>query len=181
MQDVPTADATLHLAASGDQAAFARLVSQHHASMTRVAFAICRDAEVASDAVRSAWTIAWHRLRDVKDPAAARAWLVAIAANEARRAMRRMRRLSVVDLSAAFAAQGAGDPADSIATADLARALRSLGADDQALLAVRFVAGLDSAEIAAQLGGTASGVESRLTRLMDRLRLDLDYHDKSWR
>lgn len=80
----------------------------------------------------------------------------------------------VVDLSAAFAVPGAGDPADAIATVDLARALRGLKPDDRSLLALRFVAGLDSTEIAAHLGVSASGVRSRLSRLIERLRTDLD-------
>ena len=173
MQDVTAADATVQLAATGDEAAFARLVTQHHASMARVAFVICGDPELTRDAVQAAWTVAWRRLRDVKDPAKVRAWLVAVAANEARQAIRRQRRMVVVDLSTVAEQPGATDPADSIAVVDLARALRGLKPDDRSLLALRFVAGLDSTEIAAQLGGSASGVRSRLARLIDRLRDDL--------
>jgi DNA-directed RNA polymerase specialized sigma24 family protein len=43
------------------------------------------------------------------------------------------------------------------------------------LLALRFAAGLDSSQIAEQLGLSASGVRSRLSRLIERLRLDLDH------
>jgi len=58
---------------------------------------------------------------------------------------------------------------------DLERALGRLEPDDRRLIAMRYVAGLDSTEIAAQLGGSASGVRSRLARLLDRLRTDLDH------
>jgi RNA polymerase sigma-70 factor (ECF subfamily) len=177
MPDVTAADATMHLAATGDEAAFARLVAEHHASMARVAYVICGDPELTRDAVQSAWVIAWRRLRDMHDPTKVRAWLVAIAANETRQAMRRGRRAIVLDLSAIPEPAGGGDPADLIATVDLARALRGLKADDRSLLALRFVAGLDSTEIAAQLGGSPSGVRSRLSRLIERLRTDLDYQD----
>jgi len=50
-----------------------------------------------------------------------------------------------------------------------------LSAEDRSLLALRYVAGLDSTEIAAHLGGSASGIRSRLARLLDRLRVDLDH------
>ena len=179
LPEVTAADALVHRAATGDAVAFARLVTEHDAAMARVAYVICGDAEVTRDAVQAAWAIAWRRLRDVKDPAKVRAWLVAIAANETRQAIRRERRATVVDLSTAMDEHGGDDPADAIDVVDLARALRGLKPEDRGLLALRFVAGLDSSEIAAQLGGSASGVRSRLARLIDRLRDDLGAREGS--
>lgn len=177
MQDVTPADATVRLAATGDSSAFARLVTEHHASMARVAYVICGDVELTRDAVQAAWAIAWRRLGDVKDPTKVHAWLVAVAANEARQAVRRDNRVTVLDISAAMEQAGPGDPADVVAVVDLVRALRGLKPEDRTLLALRFVAGLDSTEIAAQLGGSASGVRSRMARLIARLRTDLDFQD----
>ena len=168
------AEATVRLAAAGDEVAFARLVAEHHTSMTRVAYVICGDLEVARDAVQVAWATAWRRLSGLRDTNQVRAWLVAIAANEARQSLRRTRRSSVVDLSDGLAGSSWGDPADAIPLVDLERALRRLTPDERWLLAMRFTAGLDSAEIAAQTGISASGVRSRLERLLGRLRKDLD-------
>ena len=162
-------------AAAGDQAAFAKLVAEHHPSMARVAYAITGERESAADAVQGAWSIAWRRLGTLRDPGTLHAWLVAIAANEARQAMRKQRTRTIVDLSTIPDLPGRGDPGDRIATVDLARALRSLNPDERSLLALRFAAGLDSSEIAAQLHMSASGVRSRLSRLIERLRLDLDH------
>ena len=173
MQDVPAIDATVRLAAGGDEAAFAALVAEHHASMARVAYVICGDAEAARDAVQAAWAIAWRRLSSLRQPEQVRAWLAAIAANEARPAVRRTHRATVVELTAALEQQGGGDPADAIRVVDLERALLGIKAGDRALLALRFVAGLDSGEIAQHLGVSASGVRSRLDRLLDRLRAEL--------
>jgi RNA polymerase sigma-70 factor (ECF subfamily) len=176
VQDVPAVERTVRLAATGDEAAFTRLVEQHHAAMARVAYVIVGDVDLAWDAVQAAWAIAWRRLGSLRDPSQVRAWLVAIAANEARQVIRKSRRAGpVVDISAALDQRGGGDPADQIANVDLARALRGLGPDDRALLALRFVAGLDSTEIASQLGLSSSGVRSRLARLLDRLRTELDH------
>jgi len=168
-------DARVARAAAGDEAAFAGLVADHHASMARVAYSITGNADTAGEAVQSAWSIAWRRLGALRDHGSVRAWLVAIAANEARQALRRQRGQLVVDISNATVASGAADPADRISTIDLGRALSVLKPDDRMLLALRFVAGLDSTEIAAQLGGSASGVRSRLSRLVDRLRMELDH------
>lgn len=167
-------DATVRLAASGDQVAFARLIEAHHASMARVAYAITGDREAAADAVQVAWSTAWRRLGSLRDASQVRAWLVAIAANEARQVLRRQRQRTVVDISRVADTATADDPGARISEVDLARALRGLDPDDRTLLALRFAAGLDSSAIADQLGLSASGVRSRLARLLDRLRVELD-------
>lgn len=173
LTDAIAVAATVRLAADGDEPAFARLVTEHHAAMARVAYVVTGDAELTKDAVQSAWSIAWRRLGGVRDPGQVRAWLVAIAANEARQTMRRQRRITIVDISEALERSGGGDPADAIGVLDLERVLRTIGPDDRMLLALRFVAGLDSTEIATHLRLSGSGVRSRLARLITRLRDDL--------
>jgi RNA polymerase sigma factor (sigma-70 family) len=175
VQDTSAIETTVGLAARGDEAAFARLVTEHQSSMARVAFVICGDPEATRDAVQSAWSIAWRRIRTLRDPDQVRPWLIAIAANEARQTIRRQRRRPVLDLSDAMEHDAGGDPAEAIGLVDLQRALAHLKPDDRRLLALRFVAGLDSTEIARHTGGSASGVRSRLARLIDRLRTDIDH------
>ena len=170
----PTADGLVARAATGDEVAFARLIAEHHAPMARVAYAITGDRDAAADAAQAAWSVAWRRLGSLREPSTIRAWLVAIAANEARQVIRRRGGRTVLDIST-LEAPGGDDPADRISTLDLARVLRGLDPDDRALLALRFAAGLDSSEIATQLGMSASGVRSRLSRLIDRLRKDLGH------
>ena len=161
-------------AAAGDELAFARLIAEHNAAMARVAYVIVGDREMTLDAVQSAWTIAWRRIGGLRNPALIRPWLVAIAANEARQQRRRDRSRPVVDISFALETTGSMDPSDTADVVDLERALRNLDADDRRLLALRFVAGLESPEIAHHLGLSASGVRSRLSRLIDRLRTELE-------
>ena len=168
-------DATVRLAADGDEAAFDRLVFEHHAAMSRVAFVICGDAETTRDVVQTAWSTAWRRLHTLREPGQVHAWLIAIAANEARQSLRRQRRRPVVDISDALDHRGGADPAESIEVVDLQRALAHLSPDDRRLLALRFIAGFDSTEIAHHIGGSASGVRSRLARLIERLRTDIDH------
>jgi len=175
VQDISALETTVHLAARGDEAAFSRLVAEHHASMSRVAFVICGDTEATRDAVQSAWSIAWRRLHTLRDPDQVRAWLIAIAANEARQSIRQQRRRPILDISDAIEHHAGGDPADAIGLVDLQRALAHLKPDDRRLLALRFVAGFDSTEIARHTGISASGVRSRLARLIDRLRTDIDH------
>ena len=174
VQDRSVPASTVRLAAEGDEAAFTRLVSQHRAAMSGVAFVICGDPEATRDAVQNAWSIAWRRLHTLRDPDQVRPWLLTIAANEARQAIRAQRRRPVIDISDTVQDAG-GDPADSIGLVDLQRALAHLNPDDRRLLALRYVAGLDSTEIARHLGLSASGVRSRLARVIERLRMDIDH------
>jgi RNA polymerase sigma-70 factor, ECF subfamily len=165
-------------AATGDEAAFTELVSRHHRDLLRVAYVICRDPSLAEDSAQAAWAIAWRRIGQVKDPDQIRNWLVAVAANEARRIVRSRRQtvheIAVGEIELQRVRDHRPDPlADSIASADLRRALDSLDPTDRALIALRYVAELSSDEIGRALGMSASGARGRLSRLLLRLRGEL--------
>ena len=142
--------------------------------MVRAAYVIAGDADLAREATQIAWGKVWRRLGTLQDPGRIRSWLVAIAANEARQLIRRQRRRTVHEIAASTTEGGVADPAARIEVMDLRRAVGRLPARDQDLLAMRFAAGLDSNQIAAQEGISPSGVRSRLQRLIDRLRMELD-------
>jgi RNA polymerase sigma-70 factor, ECF subfamily len=169
------AGTVLERAAAGDEVAFARIVAAHHADMRRVAYVVCHDAEMAEDACQQAWQISLRRLSSVREPASLRSWLVAVAANEARKLAGRQRKRWVIEGSVRPLAEEGRDPGDTIDQVDLARALAHLKPDDRALLALRYYADLDSTEIARLRGGSASGTRVRLARLLDRLRKELDH------
>lgn len=160
-------------AVAGDEVAFARIVAAYHLDLVRVAFVICRDERVAEDAAQSAWWIAWRKLGSLRDPERLKPWLVSVAANEARRLARRERNHAVVEIEVAVEAPVAADPAGEIDHIDLANALGRLRTEDRALVAMRYAADLDSSELAPVLGLSASGVRTRLSRLLDRLREEL--------
>ena len=159
-------------AASGDDIAFTRIVATHHADMVKVCVAICGDIEAAEEAAQAAWSLAWRRLPSLRDPDRLRSWLVSIAANQARDASRRKRRRAVVELDVADAVADV-DPARRTGDIDLRRALATLDPRDRSLVALRYVAGLDSSELGRALGMSSSGTRARLARILDRLRRDL--------
>jgi RNA polymerase sigma-70 factor (ECF subfamily) len=161
-------------AASGDEIAFAQLVEAYHADMRRVSYVVCADADLVDEAVQQAWQIAWRKLGTVRHPDRVRAWLVSVAANETRQLMRRGRRRPEVELKPAWAADFDTDPGADVRLIDLAVALRRLSAEDRALLAMRYVTGLNATEISAVAGGSPSGVRSRLARLLRRMREELN-------
>jgi RNA polymerase sigma-70 factor (ECF subfamily) len=164
---------SVELAVAGDEAAFARIIRAHHDDMTRVCFLICGDLDEADDAVQAAWRIVWRKLGSLRDPGRLRPWLISIAANEARQLVRRRRRRTVVEIAVPAPAASGVDPAGRLADLDLTNALNRLDPDDRALLALRYVAGFDSKELARATGRSASGTRARLARLLDRLRREL--------
>ena len=168
------------LALAGDEAAFRWIVETFSSDMRQVAYVVCGSLDLAEEAVAASWPIAWQKLAALREPASLRSWLVAIAANEGRRlakrrANRAIREIPVDDPehgpTAALAARSTGD--DREALLDLAHALAGLDPADRALLALRYVAGLNSTELARATGLTPSGTRARLQRLLERLRREL--------
>lgn len=165
--------ATVADAVAGDAMAFARIVRAHHDDMTRVCSVICGDPDLAQDAAQSAWPIVWQKLGGLRDPDKLRPWLVTVAANEARQLVRRRKRDRVVAIDVADVGSSDRDPARHSADEDLVAAIRRLPADDRSLIALRYVAGFDATEIGRTLGVSPSGVRTRLSRLVARLRQEV--------
>ncbi len=162
-------------AAAGDEAAFTRLVEEFHSDMARLAYFICGgDRELTEDAVQSAWTIAWRRLGSLRDHEQIRAWLLSVAANEARQLVRAQRRVSAFRIDFIEDRVGEPGPYRSAVALDVAEALARLKPEERTLIGLRYAAGLDSAEIGEVLRMSASGVRSRLDRVLDRLRAELE-------
>jgi RNA polymerase sigma-70 factor, ECF subfamily len=170
-----TSAALLRLAAAGDEVAFARIVDAHEADMSSVCFVVTGgDAELTAEAVQSAWSIAWRRLHTIRETERLRAWLISIAVNEARQLARRRRRGRVLEISVAMDPTATTpDPASRAADIDLRTALARLKPEDRALIALRYVAGFDSTELARAMGISPSGTRARLSRLLGRLRSEL--------
>ena len=163
-------------AVAGDEIAFRRIIAAHHDDMRKVCMAIADDRAIAEEATQSAWVIAWKRLGDVREPSHLRPWLVTVAANEAKQLLRKRKRRAEVEVTAdAARVPGGVDPATDVADIDVRDAMARLDPDDRALLALRYVAGFDSNELAKASGISASGKRNRLERLLKRLREELDH------
>jgi RNA polymerase sigma-70 factor (ECF subfamily) len=164
---------TIADAIAGDTMAFARIVHAHHDDMVRVCQVICGDPDLAQDAAQAAWPIVWRKLATLRDAERLRPWLVSVAANEARQLVRRLRRDRVVSIELADVGSSDADPGRHAADSELVAAIRRLPADDRSLIALRYVAGFDATEIGRALGMSASGVRTRLSRLVARLRREV--------
>jgi RNA polymerase sigma-70 factor (ECF subfamily) len=149
-------------AADGDLAAFARIVRLHSENMTRVAFVVTGDLDVAARAAGAAWPVAWSGLRGRRSQEGLGPWLCSLAAAEAGI-------LARSDPAAGRAAMTgpaqSAEPVRGEADAEFVHAISRLDPGDRALLALRHVAGLSTAELARTNRLSRPPVAVRLARL----------------
>jgi RNA polymerase sigma-70 factor (ECF subfamily) len=164
------ADDLVARARTGDAEAFAGLVAEHGPDVLRLCMLITTEPSLAEDAAQNTWHRAWQRLDTVRDTGSLRPWLLRVAANEAKQVLRRNRRHAAQTFDAVH---GLGST-DAYQDVGLGDALRALKPADRELLALRYVLGLSSEEIGRHVGLSAEGVRSRLKRIRDRLRRELE-------
>ncbi len=171
-------------------AAVDRAYRDHVDDVYRVAFAILREPESASDAVHEAFARAFERWDRYDSARPLRPWLQRIVVNVALDAIRRrkVRAIAVTPLEEdrTGASRGvvgrvagmdegrSGDPATWVAQRALVdEGLAALGPAPRAAIVLRHYYGYDYAEIAAALGTSEGNVGSMLSRAHATLRARL--------
>lgn len=161
---------------AGDSARFADLVRRHNQVMFRACRAILRDDTEAEDAVQAAWLSAYRALAGFRADAAFRTWVTRIAVNEATGRLRRRQRLALVPLEDTTMAAPT-DPAHDHFLQELGalleRQIDALPDGMRAVLVLRDVIELDTAETAACLGIAEEAVRVRLHRARHALARSL--------
>lgn len=160
--------------ASPNAALFQALVAETGEAIARYLYGMTGDRAAAEDLAQETFLRAWTHLDALRDPASARSWIFAIAANTARRHLRRASRFGWLPLEALpiaaprLAVDGRDDlPDDAVA---LERALGRLGADDRAVLLLVGAHDLTIAEAAAALGVSPAAAKKRWQRACARFR-----------
>lgn len=153
----PAALATLVRAAQrGDTIAMNDLLDALAPWVGRICGAIALDQ--GADAAQEALIIVFRRLRSLREPAALRGWVRAIAAREAVRVARRAGGAPPSDLA------GIPAPGDGQLATDIRDVLERLSPEHRAVLVLRDLEGLDEATAAAILRVPEGTVKSRLHR-----------------
>jgi RNA polymerase sigma-70 factor (ECF subfamily) len=101
-------------AIAGDAAAFNGLVTRHHAVAYRVALGILGDEDAAADATQEAFLKAFRGLKSFRGDASFRTWLLTIATNEARGALRKRGRRKETPLERAGPVSARVDAVDEV-------------------------------------------------------------------
>ena len=172
------ADAALVLAAqAGDTAGLGALLERHRSRLHAIAVSMLGHGPQAEDAVQEAFLIAVRRIGELRDPSAARPWLVAILVNVCRGELRRPEaRIPVV-------AETWDPPVpDTAARAIESNALRDwvwtalerLSEPLRIAVMLRYFTGASSYEAIADVCGVPVGtVRSRLSAAKSRLAEEL--------
>ena len=138
--------------------------------------AVLRDRSAAEDVTSQAFERAYRKRKSYDARRGSeRAWIFGIARNAALDELRKRKRVAHL----------ADDPVDLAPAADeevnralrraaLRTALAALDPRDHELVALKFFAGLDNAELAAVLGVSVSNAGTQLHRAMTKLRKAVD-------
>ncbi|GHU68354.1 DNA-directed RNA polymerase sigma-70 factor [Clostridia bacterium] len=163
-----------------NQTLFEKLYERYAPEIKRFLFTIARrDAEAANDVFQNTWMNAWRYLGSLKEEGAARAWLYAIARNEAKRyysartQVQTVDSVSLNDEDSAYDSQDEEESRfpDAICDADqLKGLLAKLPEDDQQLLLLHYAYGIALTEVAELRGTNYNTVKSQLRRALVKLR-----------
>lgn len=159
----------------GDPSAFGVLVERHHEAVYRVALSIVSDTDAAQDVAQDAFVKAFRGLGGFRGDAAFRTWLLTIAANEARGALRKRgrRRESALEDTAPISA-GGPSPEDRAIDADAAararEMLEQLPEKQRLSVSLRIDEGLSFREIAEVIGSTEGAARVNYFHGIHKLR-----------
>jgi RNA polymerase sigma-70 factor (ECF subfamily) len=136
------------------------------------ASSLLRDRSAAEEVTATAFERAFRKQRSFNPRRGTqRAWLFGIARNAALDELRRRKRIAALaDEPAADVAAPEGEAEAAERRAIVRAGLAALESRDRELIALKFHAGLDNAEIAKVLGISASNAGTRVHRALTRLR-----------
>ena len=125
------------------------------------------------DLVEEVLLIAWRRFDDIPSDAQI-PWLIGVARNVLRNAVRKQRRISTLESHLRPAPPDAAAEDYVIADQSIREALSSLSDDDREILLLHFWDGRTSLEIGVIFGITTNAAAVRLSRAQDRFRRNFD-------
>jgi len=168
------------LSKNGNLDAFNRLVERHQGAVYAVAYRLLGERTAAEDAAQETFIAAFRAIGGFRS-GSVRAWLLRIAANQAKDQLRARRRRPSVSLEGESetvertpADAAAHDPVDAAVQRArqeaLQQALLALPFDQRVVVVLVDVQGYDYVEAAQALGEPLGTVKSRLFRARRRLR-----------
>ena len=165
---VPSSD-TPEPGADAAPLAVERLFEALRPELLRFAWWLARDRAVAEDVVQEALLRAWRSRESLKDPAAARGWLLTIVRREHARLYER-KRLEITDLDEVIAAEDPTLGAEGDELVGLRLAITQLPDEYRVPLVMQVLGGFTTEEIARELTLSTAAVLTRLFRARNRLR-----------
>ena len=158
---------------AGSQAQFDALVRATSGDLYRFAYWLSRNEALAQDLVQETYLRAWRAMDELRDTAAAKAWLMTILRREHARLYER-KALPTEDLDDVVVDdRDARTPEQSGDAALLRAAMAKLEPKYRDPLLLQVLGGFSCDEIARELGITAAAVMTQLFRARQKLKLAL--------
>ena len=162
-------------ARDGDDSAFGELVREHGEAVYRTALSMVSDPDVAQDVAQDTFLKAYRALPGFRGDAAFRTWILTIAANAARGALRRSgrRRETDIDSVPPVASQEASPEDDAMMADEASRAraaLERLPEKQRLSIQFRVDQGLSFREIGEIIGSSEGAARVNYFHGIRRLR-----------
>ena len=169
----------------GSEAAFKRLVEEHHGEMVRVAARFVCGQAAAEDVVQDVWMVVVRRIGTFEGRCSLKTWIFRILTNRAKTAGQRDARNSPISMVPGLGWEGwepSSLPDDSIlmedAMAVVREAISDLPQNQRQVITLRDVDGCGAAEVCERLELTEGNQRVLLHRARSRVRSRVqDYHD----
>ncbi|HEY0767725.1 MAG TPA: sigma-70 family RNA polymerase sigma factor [Steroidobacteraceae bacterium] len=148
-----------------------RLFESMRPDLLRFAHWLARDRAIAEDIVQEALLRAWRSRDTLKDPGAARAWLLTIVRREHARLYERKRLelVSLDDVVEVQASRSFSEPDGELSA--LRHAIMKLPIEYREPLVLQVLGGFSTEEIAHELALSCTAVLTRLFRARNKLRV----------
>lgn len=162
-------------AQAGSAEAFSELVDRYRAPVVRLAYRLTRDPDEAKDIAQDAFLRAYRRIGDFRPDRPFARWLFVIARNASLDAIRRRRRLAILD-SGEVAPSDLGPEELALRSDQATRvhaALEALPQNYRSVLQLYYVSELRYREIALELDIPIGTVKTYISRAKRRLRDNL--------
>jgi RNA polymerase sigma-70 factor, ECF subfamily len=167
----PVSSIAVRTSASDSRGPIAQLFESLRPDLLRFAHWLARDRALAEDIVQESLLRAWRSRDALKDPGAARAWLLTIVRREHARLYER-KRLELVSLDEALetaAGPKLAEPDGDLLT--LRHAIMRLPLEYREPLVLQVLGGFSTEEIARELTLSSTAVLTRLFRARNKLRV----------
>jgi RNA polymerase sigma-70 factor, ECF subfamily len=158
-------DALMHLASSGQRAAFEVLVRRHQRAVRNVCARLCARADLADDLAQEVFAAAWKARLKYQSRGQLLAYLLTIAVHRCRNAARDRSR-HPTETQADDSPSMGNNPFEALNQAEqrqrLDGCMAKLPSEQRQVIALKFGAELDYAQIAEIVGCTAATARSRV-------------------
>lgn len=157
------------LARKGDTAAFARLYSQVYKDLYHIALYSLRSTHDACDAVSDTVMDAFCTIGKLKDQNAFRSWIIKILYTKIKRRQKEYYKSGEKIKENMF-----DSPDFDYLSVEVREVLDKLDGESRLLVSMSVIEGYTSAEIADICGSKPSTVRSKLSRIKQQLRIELE-------